>query len=120
MYFEEKDQILAKAPKLMGLLDACNTYPNGSFNSASVKYAGIGRGTRKPDKEFIQFVYDSFRAFEMGLANEVNQLCEFLNSRYATSEFNKVKFSEVQRLAASCSTGCEIANTGISFECTGL
>lgn len=112
MYFEEKAQILAKAPKLKGLLDACNTYPNGTFNVASVKYAGIGRGANNPDKEFIEFVYESFRAFETGLANEVNALCDFLNEKYASSDFNKVKFSEVQRLAASCSTGCEIANIG--------
>jgi hypothetical protein len=110
MYFEEKDQILAKAKALKGILDACNTYRNGDITS--VKYVGIGRGTKAPEKDFVNFVYDSFRAFETGLANEVNNLCDFLNQKYADGEFNRVKFSEVQRLGASCSTGCIIADTG--------
>jgi UDP-N-acetyl-D-mannosaminuronic acid dehydrogenase len=110
MYFEEKVQILAKAKALKGILDGCNTFKKGDITS--VKYAGIGRGTELPGKEFINFVYDSFRTFETGLANEVNSLCDFLNQHYADSDFNKVKFSEVQRLAASCSTGCIIANVG--------
>lgn len=110
MYFEEKAQILAKAKALKGILDACNTYKVGDITT--VKYAGIGRGAKAPEKDFVDFVYESFRAYETGVANEVNALCDFLNKTYADSEFNKVKFSEVQRLAASCSTGCEIANTG--------
>jgi UDP-N-acetyl-D-mannosaminuronic acid dehydrogenase len=110
MYFEEKEQILEKAKSLKGILDGCNTYKKGEITS--VKYAGIGRGTNVPEKEFINFVYDSFRAFETGLANEVNNLCDFLNQKYADGEFNRVKFSEVQRLGASCSTGCVIADAG--------
>jgi len=110
MYFEEKDQILAKAKALKGILDACNTYKTGDITT--VKYAGIGRGAKAPEKDFVEFVYDSFRVYETGVANEVNSLCDFLNQRYADSSFNKVKFSEVQRLAGSCSTGCEIANVG--------
>ncbi len=31
-------------------------------------YAGIGKGTKEPDKDFIDFVYESFRAMEKGLA----------------------------------------------------
>ncbi len=110
MYFEDKEQILAKAKALKGILDACNTYKAGEITT--VKYAGIGRGKENPSKEFVDFVFQSFRAFETGLANEVNALCDFLNKKYADSEFNKVDFSEVQRLADSCSTGCEIANIG--------
>ena len=112
MYFEEKAQILSKAKSLKGILDGCNAYKQSDFKGTSVKYAGIGRGAKAPEKDFIDFVYASFRAFETGLANEVNSLCDFLNTRYADVEFNKVKFSDVQKLAGSCSTGCEIANTG--------
>ncbi|MBT7826022.1 MAG: hypothetical protein HN600_05460, partial [Bacteroidetes bacterium] len=32
---------------------------------------------------------------------------------YADSEFNKGDFKDVQKLGASCSTGCEIVNTGV-------
>jgi len=112
MYVEEKNQILAKAKALKGILDGCNTYKTNDFEGTKIKYAGIGRGVTNPEKEFINFVYSSFRTFETGLANEVNLLCDFLNEKYADTDFNKVKFSEVQKLAGSCSTGCEIANTG--------
>jgi UDP-N-acetyl-D-mannosaminuronic acid dehydrogenase len=112
MYFEEIDSILSKAKNLKGVLDACNVYTSENFNKTKLKYAGIGRGANVPEKSFIEFVYNSFRIVETGLANEVKNICDFLNSRYADDEFNKIKFNDVQKLAASCSTGCEIANTG--------
>jgi hypothetical protein len=46
------------------------------------------------------------------LANELNNLISFYNENYAFDEYNKVKFSDVQRLAKTCSTGCEIADSG--------
>jgi len=110
MYFEETDRILSEAKALKGILDGCNIFIQDDFNDSSIKYTGIGRGTIAPEDDFIDFVYDSFRSCEIGLANEVNSICEFLNKHYADNEFNKIKFTEVQRLAASCSTGCEIAN----------
>jgi len=112
MYFEEQDNILSKGKNLKGVLDACNIYNAKDFKNTPIKYAGIGRGSEIPEQSFVEFVYNSFRATETGLANEVNSICDFLNSLYADGEFNKVKFSDVQKLAASCSTGCEIANTG--------
>jgi UDP-N-acetyl-D-mannosaminuronic acid dehydrogenase len=113
MYFEEMEMILSEARELKGILDACNIYVEDDFEGTSLKYTGIGRGSNAPDKAFIEFVYNSFRVFEKGLANEVNDLCTFLNKHYADNEFNKVKFTEVQKLAASCSTGCIIANPGV-------
>jgi UDP-N-acetyl-D-mannosaminuronic acid dehydrogenase len=110
MYFEEMDDLFSEAKVLKGVLDGCNIYLQEDFIDTSLKYAGIGRGTVAPDYDFIEFVYDSFRSCEIGLANEVYGLCEFLNRQYAGDEFNKVQFTEIQHLAASCSTGCEIAN----------
>jgi hypothetical protein len=49
---------------------------------------------------------------ERGLANELLQLINFYNNNYAYDEYNKVKFDDVQRLAKTCSTGCEIADHG--------
>jgi hypothetical protein len=46
---------------------------------------------------------------EKGLALELLRLIEFYNESYVHDEFNKVDFSEVRRLAKTCSTGCEIA-----------
>jgi hypothetical protein len=47
---------------------------------------------------------------EKGLANELQGLIHFYNENYVFDEFNKVKFEDVQRLAKTCSTGCEIAD----------
>jgi hypothetical protein len=82
------------------------------FKSSGKQYNGIGRGSVKPEKEFVRFVYDSFRAMEKGLAFELLKLIEFYNKHYAHDDFNKVDFYEVQRLAKTCSTGCEIADPG--------
>jgi UDP-N-acetyl-D-mannosaminuronic acid dehydrogenase len=112
MYFEDLDLILSEAKELKGVLDGCNIYVQDDFENTSIKYTGIGRGINAPEKDFTEFVYNSFRAFETGLANEVNDLCTFLNQNFADNEFNKVQFTEVQRLAASCSTGCLIAKPG--------
>jgi hypothetical protein len=73
-----------------------------------VKYAGIGRGTKAPTPEFVDFVEKSFIAVERGTANEVKAMAEFLNGKYASSDFNKVSFDEVRRLGATCVTGCNI------------
>ncbi len=48
---------------------------------------------------------------EKGLGQELLGLINFYNANYAFDEYNKVKFEDVQRLAKTCSTGCEIANT---------
>jgi UDP-N-acetyl-D-mannosaminuronic acid dehydrogenase len=112
LYFEEFDAIIKKAPKLKGILDGSNTYNEKDILSKGIAYAGIGRGKNSPDPKLISFVYDSFRAVETGLANEVKSICDFLNNNYAKDDFNKIRFSEVQRLGASCSTGCVIADFG--------
>ncbi len=91
-------------------MDACNIYNRKQFENKPISYSGIGRGTGEPQKEFINFVYESFRAMEKGLANELQGLINFYNDNYAYDEYNKVKFADVQRLAKTCSTGCEIAD----------
>ena len=110
-YIERFDEIISSG-SIKGLMDGCNIYSASQFDSQKIGYAGIGRGTKKPDNGFINFVFESFRAMEKGLANELMDLIDFYNTNYAFDEYNKVKFSEVQRLAKTCSTGCEIANTG--------
>ena len=111
-YMEQLDSIIEQAEALEGIIDACNLYQAAEIEAKGIAYTGIGRGTNPPAEEFVDFVYQSFRMVETGLGNEVNQLVDFLNERYADSAFNEVAFSEVQRLAGSCSTGCEIADTG--------
>jgi len=110
-YADKFDGIIS-SPNVKGLMDACNIFSSKQFDKSSVQYAGIGRGTELPDSRFTDFVYESFRVMERELANELAGLIDFYNSNYAFDDYNKVKFSEVQRLAKTCSTGCEIADPG--------
>jgi UDP-N-acetyl-D-mannosaminuronic acid dehydrogenase len=95
---------------IKGIMDASNIFNRKQFTNNPEKYAGIGKGTEEPSEEFVQFVYESFRAMEKGLAHELQGLINFYNENYAFDEYNKVKFEDVQRLAKTCSTGCEIAD----------
>lgn len=108
-YFKYKDKIL-NASYTKGIVDACNIFPKEIYNKIRVDYTGIGRGKKSPDNEFINFVYESFKNVETGVANELMNLTNFFNENYCEDEFNKVNFDEIQTLAASCSTGCIIAN----------
>jgi len=114
-YLDQMDKIIS-GDRLKGIMDACNIYHRHEFQHGNFLYSGIGRGTNKAEDSFISFVYDSFRAMEKGLANELINLIDFYNGNYAFDEFNKVKFADVQRLAKTCSTGCEIANPDIVDE----
>jgi UDP-N-acetyl-D-mannosaminuronic acid dehydrogenase len=108
-YIDSFESIISRS-NIEGVMDACNIYNSNQFAGKKIKYSGIGRGTSEPDSKFIDFVYESFRAMEKGLGHELLGLINFYNSNYAYDEYNKVKFSEVQRLAKTCSTGCEIAD----------
>jgi UDP-N-acetyl-D-mannosaminuronic acid dehydrogenase len=111
-YLDNLNLLVSKAPALEGILDACNAYKASDVASQGLQYAGIGKGVHPPSPDLTDFVYESFRLMERGTANEVKDLCNFLNKHYAGDEFNRVKFDAVQKLAASCSTGCKIAETG--------
>ena len=65
-----------------------------------------------PESDFIEFVYDGFRTMELGVANELDGFINFANDRFAEDDFNKVDFKEVQRIAGTCVTGCEIVDPG--------
>jgi len=108
-YIDNFDLVTSKK-NILGIMDACNIYSSKQFEGKSIKYSGIGRGTNEPTKDFIDFVYQSFRTMEKGLGHELLGLINFYNENYAYDEYNKVKFSDVQRLAKTCSTGCEIAD----------
>ncbi len=112
MYMDEVADILAKAPHLQGVIDAANLYDRSTVEKLGQDYVGIGRGRQAPLPEFVDFVYQGFQAMEKGLANEVHALVAFLNDHYVTEDFNRVRFSEVQRLGASCNTGCVIVDYG--------
>ena len=111
-YAEGRRAILSSAPKLAGLFDGCNLYRRSDFNGSRVGYAGIGRGTKTPSRDFVDFVFEGFRIMECGVANELKAFIDLANQRYAADDFNKIDFREVQRIAGTCVTGCAIADPG--------
>jgi UDP-N-acetyl-D-mannosaminuronic acid dehydrogenase len=108
-YTDQLRRILALAPRLDAVVDACNLYRREDFVGRDIGYAGIGRGRQKAPTAFVDFVSRGFQAVERGVANEVLSLVEFLNARYADGPFNRVRFDDVRRIAGTCVTGCRVA-----------
>jgi UDP-N-acetyl-D-mannosaminuronic acid dehydrogenase len=109
VYAEGRDEILAAAPAMTGFVDACNLFPGG-LGAEGVVECGIGRGRNAPPERLVDFTIAGFRAVERGVANEVHELCDFLNGRYAPTAFEKVDFGEVRRIASTCTTGCDLVD----------
>jgi UDP-N-acetyl-D-mannosaminuronic acid dehydrogenase len=112
LYSEEISRILRFAPNLKGIFDGCNAFRNVDFSQRKFAFSGIGKGRSQPPEDFVNFVYGGFLAVEKGFANEVQSLINFLNKKYVTDDFNRLNFSEIQRLARTCLTGCDITNPG--------
>jgi UDP-N-acetyl-D-mannosaminuronic acid dehydrogenase len=119
-YRESLGPAFSKHPQMRALFDACNFLRPDEAARLGVAYAGIGRGTAPPTMGFLDFVYQEFRAVERGLANEVLELIDFLNASYAPDPFNRVTFLEVQRLAGTCVTGCDIVDPGPVADSSGF
>jgi len=112
IYADELDLIIKSATKLKGIVDGCNLYRQDYFERRSFEYTGIGRGANPPSSDFLDFVYDSFRIVELGVANEVQKLLNFVNEQYVKDDFNRVEFSDIQKIAGTCVTGCDLVNPG--------
>lgn len=115
VYADEWGAIVAMAPKAKQVVDACNLMRAADVTETGPAYVGIGRGRQAPPAALVVAVYAGFRAVEAGAANEVAELVRFLNERYAATSFNRVKFSEVQRIAGTCPTGCAIVDEGAAL-----
>jgi UDP-N-acetyl-D-mannosaminuronic acid dehydrogenase len=111
-YLERQTEILDAARTAVGVFDGCNLWHAAGVSGSRLAYAGIGRGTRPPEPDLVDGVTRGFRSVERGVANEVEGLTRFLNHRFAADGFNQVRFSEVQRIAGTCVTGCDIAAPG--------
>jgi nucleotide sugar dehydrogenase len=107
-YLDRRDTIAA-APAMRAFVDACHLVGPEGIADRGVTYCGIGRGTKAPAAALVDFVVAGFRAVERGVAREVAATAEFLNARHAATPFQRVEFAEVRRLAATCTTGCAIA-----------
>jgi UDP-N-acetyl-D-mannosaminuronic acid dehydrogenase len=106
-YVGELHAIWQSSPKLFAVVDACNLWSRSDIEK-SLRYTGIGRGTRAPGKDLVEFVTRGFSIVEHGFARELNDTIQFLNYRYAHDSFNKVSYRQVQELAGTCSTGCHL------------
>ena len=113
IYRDRRDAILDAAPHATGVFDACNLWPAQAVRGRGRQYGGIGRGAAEAPDALVDAVLAGFRAIETGVGNEVASLVGFLNRRYAADAFNQVRFSEVQRIAGTCVTGCDIADAGV-------
>jgi UDP-N-acetyl-D-mannosaminuronic acid dehydrogenase len=111
-YLDRRDELLSAAVRAVGVVDACNLWHRENVAERGLAYAGIGRGRAAPADELVLAVVRGFRSVETGVANEVEALVHFLNGRYATTAFEQVRFSEVQRIARTCVTGCAIVDPG--------
>jgi len=108
-YTSGSENILGIAPRLTAVVDACNLWSRQDFEPG-IAFAGIGKGMRAPGAALIDFVTKGFHSVESGFARELNDTINFLNGRYAHDEFSVVRYREVQRLAATCSTGCRLGD----------
>jgi len=111
-YLDRRDELLAAAVRAVCVVDACNLWHAEDVVERGLGYAGIGRGRAEPQAALVAAVVRGFRCVETGVANEVDSLLRFLNGRYAAGEFDQVRFSEVQRIARTCVTGCAIVDPG--------
>lgn len=111
-YAEQFDALFDAATHCAGVFDACNLWSAAALRARGVAYAGIGRGRDAASDALVDAVVDGFRAVETGVGNEVGALVDFLNRRHAADAFNRVAFDEVRRIAATCVTGCDIAERG--------
>jgi UDP-N-acetyl-D-mannosaminuronic acid dehydrogenase len=111
IYQDEIDHIMRSSESLKGIFDGCNLF-SPDLTGKKPKFSGIGKGKNPPKDELIDFVYESFRAVEQGFANEIQRFIDFANERYAMDDFNRVDFSEVQLIAGTCITGCQLVDPG--------
>lgn len=111
-YLEEFDRIVTLSRLLKGIFDGCNLFRKSDFLEKPVIFAGIGKGIKLPSGNFLDFVYKGFKAVELGFANEIQDFIDFANERYTKDDFNRIEFHEVQKIARTCITGCNIVNPG--------
>ncbi|UCC41486.1 MAG: hypothetical protein JSV96_08730, partial [Candidatus Aminicenantes bacterium] len=111
IYQDEIDNIMRSSGSLEGIFDGCNLF-RPDLTGKPLKFSGIGKGKNPPKDELIDFVYESFRAVEQGFANEIQRFIDFANEKYAMDDFNRVDFSEVQQIAGTCITGCQLVDPG--------
>ena len=99
---------LPHAQLVRSVIDACNAYRASEIASTVVRYAGIGRGPRRPSGALIDAVAAGLQTVMRGLGNEAAMLVGQLNERFAHDAFSRVAIDEVHRLATCCVSRCDL------------
>lgn len=99
------------AQRARSVIDACNAYRASEIASPVVRYAGMGRGLRRPSGALIDAVAAGLEVVMRGVASEAAMLVQQLNERHAPDAASRVDFAEVRRLAACCVSHCPLEGT---------
>jgi UDP-N-acetyl-D-mannosaminuronic acid dehydrogenase len=108
-YLRNGKRWLAHAQRLRSVIDACNAYRAEEIASTVVRYAGVGRGFRRPSGALIDAVASGLGTVMRGVGNEAAMLVAQLNDRFAPGEFGRVRMDEVRRLSACCVSRCLVS-----------
>ena len=100
---------LRHAQRVRSVIDAGNAYRAEEIASTVVRYAGVGRGFRRPSGALIDAVASGLQTVMHGVGNEAAMLVAQLNARFARDEFARVRMDEVRRLSACCVSQCNVA-----------
>jgi UDP-N-acetyl-D-mannosaminuronic acid dehydrogenase len=99
---------LAHAQRARSVFDACDAYRASEVASTVVRYAGIGRGLRRPSGALIDAVATGLQTVMRGVGNEAAMLVEQINDAFARDGSGRVDLGDVGRLAACCVSRCDV------------
>ena len=99
---------LPHAQRARSVIDACNAYRAAEIASTVVRYAGIGRGLRRPSGSLIDAVTSGLQTVMRGVGNEAAMLVDLMNRRFARDELELVDFDDVRRLTECCVSRCDL------------
>lgn len=91
------------------LFDFCTIWRGLALPAGAV--VGIGYGSRKVSDAVVQAIIDAFRNVERAVSREVRDTDAFLRARYGGGASRS--YEDVRRLAATCVTGCELADPSL-------
>jgi UDP-N-acetyl-D-mannosaminuronic acid dehydrogenase len=113
-YYRDNLRLIAAAVqrRQAAVYDGCHLLKRSDLAGLGTKFGGVGSGRRAPSPAFLDFVQECFRAVETGFANELADVIDFLNGRYARRDFDRLDFQEIGRLAGTCVTGCRLPDPG--------
>jgi nucleotide sugar dehydrogenase len=111
-YLDLAGRLAEHSSGIDSVADGANLFQPSDFDGTATKYTGVGHGRRAPDSRLVRSVVSMYRAVARGVANELESLLRFLNSRYADGGFNHVDATDVRRLTSTHWLGCRLDRPG--------